>query len=134
MSEEEFDRRLGAALRARRMMLGLSQTALAEMAAITYQQVQRYESGDNRIAASRLWTLAYCLHTRAEALLAAALEGGQSGLPSSGPSVSAPVQSGVVSQRQIVALVAAFQNIPDRTLRRAVLNMARACAAVTEPD
>lgn len=49
------DVHVGNRLRTRRRMLGLSQTALAEAAKITFQQVQKYERGANRVSASRLW-------------------------------------------------------------------------------
>ncbi len=57
----EFDRRLGQRLRARRLARGMSQEALAAAAGITFQQIQKYEKGVNRIAASRLFTIATAL-------------------------------------------------------------------------
>ncbi len=55
------DLRLGSAVAARRRRLGLSQHDLALELAITYQQLQKYESGKNRISASRLWDLSVAL-------------------------------------------------------------------------
>ncbi len=48
------DIHVGARVRLRRTMLGMSQTALAEQLGITFQQVQKYEKGTNRMGASRL--------------------------------------------------------------------------------
>src|SRR5919107_3688638 len=56
-----IDVRVGARLRLRRMMLGLSQEKLAEMIGLTFQQVQKYERGANRIGASRLYELSRVL-------------------------------------------------------------------------
>jgi transcriptional regulator with XRE-family HTH domain len=53
-----FEKKIGIAIRARRLELGMSQTALAEAVGITFQQVQKYETGKNRVAASRLYLIA----------------------------------------------------------------------------
>ncbi len=50
-----IDVHVGARLRARRTLLGLSQMALGDAMGITFQQLQKYESGSNRISASRLY-------------------------------------------------------------------------------
>jgi transcriptional regulator with XRE-family HTH domain len=56
-----IDKRLGQRLRARRLEVGLSQERLAELLGLTFQQVQKYEKGVNRIAASRLYDIAGAL-------------------------------------------------------------------------
>lgn len=55
------DSHLGRRLRHRRWMIGMTQAELAEQLGIRFQQVQKYESGANRIAASRLWDMAQAL-------------------------------------------------------------------------
>jgi len=55
------DQQLGAYIRYRRLEIGLSQTNLAQALGVTFQQVQKYESGGNRIAAARLLDLARVL-------------------------------------------------------------------------
>jgi transcriptional regulator with XRE-family HTH domain len=57
----ELDRHVGARMRARRIMLGLTQQQLAERIGITYQQAHKYEKGLNRMAASRLHQAAQVL-------------------------------------------------------------------------
>ncbi len=52
-----IDVHVGARLRARRTLLGLSQTALGDAIGISFQQLQKYEAGSNRISASRLYEL-----------------------------------------------------------------------------
>ena len=49
---------VGQRVRMRRVMCGLSQTALANRIGLTFQQLQKYESGMNRISASKLWLIA----------------------------------------------------------------------------
>jgi transcriptional regulator with XRE-family HTH domain len=56
-----IDQKLGQRVRSRRLELGMSQERLAELLGITFQQVQKYERGANRIAASRLHDLAIAL-------------------------------------------------------------------------
>lgn len=56
-----IDRHVGERLRLRRLELGISQQDLGEHLRITFQQVQKYEKGTNRIAASRLFEIAYAL-------------------------------------------------------------------------
>ena len=51
---QNVDRYVGAPMRARRVMLGLTQQHLAELIGVTYQQAHKYEKGINRIAAGRL--------------------------------------------------------------------------------
>ncbi|MGE0596898.1 MAG: helix-turn-helix domain-containing protein [Hyphomonadaceae bacterium] len=55
------DRRLGQRVRSRRLEIGMSQERLAELLGVTFQQVQKYEKGVNRIAASRLFAIAGAL-------------------------------------------------------------------------
>jgi transcriptional regulator with XRE-family HTH domain len=55
------DIHIGRRLRERRVALGLSQSALASKLGITFQQVQKYESGANRIGGSRLWDISRSL-------------------------------------------------------------------------
>ncbi len=57
-----IDVHVGTRIRLRRTMLGLSQEKLAEELGITFQQVQKYERGLNRVGASRLWDLAQVLN------------------------------------------------------------------------
>src|SRR5216684_3293407 len=63
-SPNPIDRHVGTRVRMRRMMLGMSQTALGDALGITFQQVQKYEKGTNRIGASRLQHLSHILGVR----------------------------------------------------------------------
>ena len=57
---------IGQRIRVRRQLLGLSQEALAKKIGITFQQVQKYENGINRISASRLWDISKLLKVQVE--------------------------------------------------------------------
>ncbi|HLZ77424.1 helix-turn-helix transcriptional regulator [Phenylobacterium sp.] len=58
---EMLDLHLGKRLRWRRKILGLSQTNLADMIGVRFQQIQKYEAATNRLSAARLWHLAGAL-------------------------------------------------------------------------
>ena len=55
------DVHVGRRIRIRRVLCGLSQTALADQLGLTFQQLQKYESGANRVSASRLWHISQIL-------------------------------------------------------------------------
>src|SRR5262245_27843816 len=58
---QDTDRRVGARMRERRIMLGLTQNQMAELVGVTYQQAHKYEKGINRVAAGRLYHIARAL-------------------------------------------------------------------------
>ncbi len=68
-SASEVDRMVGVRIRARRLDLGMSQEGLAAAIGVTFQQVQKYEKGINRVAASTLIDIAEALSVRPEVLL-----------------------------------------------------------------
>lgn len=61
-SPHPVDIHVGCRVRSRRMMLGMTQSELAGQFGLTFQQLQKYESGANRISASRLWEIAKILN------------------------------------------------------------------------
>ncbi len=65
-SPNQIDKHIGSRVRARRVMLGMSQEKLADALGLTFQQVQKYEKGVNRIGASRLLHIAGILDVSIE--------------------------------------------------------------------
>lgn len=61
MSLGDIDLHIGTQLRARRMVCGLSQTALADKCGVSFQQIQKYERGINRVSGSRMYQLCQLL-------------------------------------------------------------------------
>ncbi len=76
----EIDQNVGQRIRERRIVLGLSQTVLADGLGISFQQLQKYETGFNRIGAGRLYGCAELLGVRPEHFFEG-LEGSDSGTP-----------------------------------------------------
>ena len=119
---EKVDAFVGARISLRRSALGLSQTALAQQVGISFQQVQKYETGQNRISASRLHRVATVLATSVEAFFPPVETARQ------------PGDDGWEALRHITAspdgraVAAAWPLIEDRELRRAVARIVRALA------
>ena len=110
---DPIDVAVGARIRIRRRWLGFSQTQLATALGITFQQVQKYERGANRVSASMLVKIAAKLETTVAALVG---EDGQ-----------APVEAVVYAQLATPGatdLLAAFAQISDGDARRALLTLA----------
>lgn len=108
-----IDVAVGARVRLRREELGLTQSHLASAIGLTFQQVQKYEKGTNRISASKLLQIATYLQTTGAALLG---EGDAAG--------SAPV--GTAETPDSAEMLRAFQAITSPEHRRGLITMARA--------
>ncbi len=110
---DPIDVAVGARVRIRRRWLGFSQTQLANALGITFQQVQKYERGANRVSASMLVKIAAKLETTVAALVG---EDGQQ-----------PVEAIIYAQLATpgaAELLAAFAQISDGEARRALLTIA----------
>ena len=62
-SSRSFDNHIAGCIRTRRMMLGISQETLGKHLGVTFQQIQKYEKGTNRVSAGRLWEIAKLFDT-----------------------------------------------------------------------
>ena len=117
-----IDAFVGSRIALRRAALGLSQSALGMRLGISFQQVQKYETGQNRISASRLHRVATVLATSVEAFFPPVETARETG------------DSGWEALRQITAsadgraVAAAWPLIEDRDLRKAVARVVRALA------
>jgi len=119
---DEVDAYVGARIGLRRSALGLSQTALAQQLGISFQQVQKYETGQNRISASRLHHTATALGTSVETFFPPV------------ETARGAADDGWEALRFITAtadgrtVAAGFPLIEDRDIRRAVARIVRALA------
>ena len=116
------DTHVGARIRSRRLMLNLSQTKLADALGLTFQQVQKYEKGVNRVGASRLAQIAEIL----EVPVSWFFDGAGAKLRRSDGSENAIDQ--FVATTEGVALVRAFTAIGDAKLRRAIVALVQRIA------
>jgi len=121
LNPNKFDTSLGAAIRARRRELGMSQTALAEAVGLTFQQIQKYERGANRVSFSRCVEIAHVLNYRISDLVS-----GIDGLGAKGLSDPAPSDAGI-RLKDGPELLRAYVAIPA-PVRRAIINLLTALA------
>lgn len=70
MRASAIDKRIGNNIRSARLAAGLSQTALGDKVGVTFQQVQKYEKGINRVSASTLYTLSQALAASVDSFFA----------------------------------------------------------------
>lgn len=128
-----IDIHVGSRVRLRRMMLGMSQEKLGEHLGITFQQIQKYEKGTNRIGASRLQHIARVLTVPVsfffeDAPGAPVEPGGMAERPSASYVVD------FLSSSEGIQLNKAFIRIKDAKLRRKVIDLVRAMAGAEDDE
>ena len=129
------DVHVGSRVRLRRNMLGLSQEKLGEAIGLTFQQVQKYERGANRIGASRLLELSRVLdvpvsffYDETDPVRAPAIPVGFSESPQEG------FDSDPLRKRETLELVEAYYEIEDTAVRRRLFELAKSLAATSASD
>ncbi|MGF9694324.1 MULTISPECIES: helix-turn-helix domain-containing protein [unclassified Rhizobium] len=123
-SPNAIDVHVGSRIRLRRTMLGMSQEKLGEGLGITFQQVQKYEKGANRVGASRLQHIAEVLNVPIPFFF----EGGP-GAMSANPELLGDAASEFLGSRECVALATAFSAIEDKRVRQSILGLVQSLAA-----
>lgn len=118
-----IDKHVGRRLRWRRRELNFSQEKLGEMLGLTFQQIQKYEKGVNRISAGRLFEIAKLLNTNISYFFQGAQDAEAAADRMVAENEGAPA-AGLIDS-DTVDLVTAFQSIPDPKLRRSILTMVR---------
>ena len=120
-----IDKHVGSRLRMRRLMLDMSQTDVADALGLTFQQVQKYEKGANRISASRLQHISQILQVPVPFFFEGAPAA--TGIrPSAGQTAKASSPSYVadfLATSDGLSLVKAFMSIEDTKLRRAIVRL-----------
>ncbi len=131
------DVHVGARLRVRRTLLGMSQTTLGEAIGVTFQQMQKYEKGTNRISASRLFDLLRVLDVPLEYFF--------DDMPTA-VAASSPTQGGgkakkppgyeldPMAKRETLELVRAYYKITDPEIRKHLFAMTKTLGARSRGD
>jgi len=119
------DVHVGTRIRLRRKTLKMSQEQLGEQLGITFQQVQKYERGTNRVGASRLWSISKVLDVPVQFFYnglpdAAEGEGGENPTP--------PAIYEFINSSDGVALAHSVSQIKNKAVRRQILELARSLA------
>jgi transcriptional regulator with XRE-family HTH domain len=125
-----IDRHVGGRVRLRRTLVGMSQEQLGARLGLTFQQVQKYEKGSNRISASRLWEIASALNVPISYFYDGAgstASGSTEGFSESGQTAI----EGIAHSSESLALLRHFTQITDLGTRRAMVDLARALASAS---
>ena len=119
------DVHVGESIRAHRLIAGMSQTDLADQLGISFQQVQKYEKGANRVGAGRLPQIAAIFDIPITALFDTHAH------ESNGkkPAAAAPVS--LIPDRSALRLLGSYTDIPDRRVRRCLIQLVDEIAKVT---
>ncbi len=123
------DVHVGTRVRLRRTLLGMTQTGLGQAIGLTFQQVQKYERGVNRIGSSRLYDLARVLDVPVNFFFDDMPKeiASKSGAASSGPPEGAEAfDPDIVSKRETLELVRAYYKIENPQVRKRLFEMVKA--------
>ncbi len=139
------DVHVGGRVRQRRLLLGMTQSDLAEALGLTFQQVQKYERGANRIGASRLFHLSQILDVSMAYLfgdmsadVAAKSPARWRGAQWRGAQSCGGVKNSVIDEldpmakRETLELVRAYYRITDSKVRKCLFQLAKACAGASK--
>ena len=126
---DPVDIHVGARVRMRRLLIGMNQESLAKALDLTFQQVQKYEGGTNRISASRLEEIAEVLGVPIGYFFV--------GLPSSEGEEVDPAEREMrelLHRPDAIELIRSYYAIPDSLIRARFLDMVRAIADAERPE
>jgi transcriptional regulator with XRE-family HTH domain len=121
------DVHVGKRVRHRRWMVGMTQQQLGDIVGIKFQQIQKYETGMNRISASRLWDIAQAL----DVSISFFFEGfDDEGRAADAPAAAAEIQRGdLLADKEALELVRSYYAIPEAQRRR-LFDLARVLSDV----
>ena len=125
-----IDIHVGFRVRLRRNLLGMSQEKLGRAVGLTFQQIQKYERGVNRVGASRLFNLGRALDVPVsfffEDLSAEAAGGGKRRARGLSEAPASVLEPDSLSKRETVELIRAYYRVTDPKLRKRVLDLLKA--------
>lgn len=117
---DPVDIHVGVRLRQRRTLLGMSQEKLAAAFGVSFQQIQKYERGTNRVSASRLHQLTRILNVPVGYFFEGMADASRNG------AAAHPAHDGeMVASRETLELVRAYYRIEDPTIRRRLVDLLR---------
>ena len=119
------DVHVGKRVRHRRWLVGMTQQQLAEKVGIKFQQIQKYETGMNRVSASRLWDIAAALSVPVSFFF----EGLSDAEQAMAPEAASDVPLDILKDKEALELVRSYYAIPE-TQRRRLFELARVLSDV----
>jgi transcriptional regulator with XRE-family HTH domain len=136
------DVHVGARMRQRRSLLGMSQTNLGSAVGLTFQQIQKYERGSNRIGSSRLFEFAKVLDVPVSYFFDEMPSNALAGRPMSGrgkkgfgeASTPFETEKDPLVKRETLELVRAYYKIRESRVRRRIFEMVKAVGAASHAE
>lgn len=122
------DIHVGKQLRLRRTILGLSQEAIGNAIGVTFQQVQKYERGVNRMGSSRLYEFAKCLSIPVSYFFEGLEKSQIFPLQSGVAEETAVFEDERTSSRETLEMIRAYYRISDSAVRKRVFDLIKALA------
>jgi transcriptional regulator with XRE-family HTH domain len=129
-----IDIHVGSRIRLRRTMLGMSQEKLGEALGITFQQIQKYEKGTNRVGASRLQNISTILNVPVSFFFEDAPGDPSTAQPGMAEANSSNYVVDFLSSSEGLQLNRAFIKIPDPKVRRKLVDLVKSLASEPEAD
>lgn len=129
---DPVDIHVGSRVRLRRTLLGMSQEKLGKALSLTFQQIQKYERGANRIGSSRLYQLSRILDVPVSFFfddMTEAVTGKGRGMSEGG---SQTFEVDKLSRRETLELVRAYYKIAEPTVRKKIFEMVKAVGNASE--
>ena len=126
-----IDIHVGGRVRLRRTLLGMSQMALGAALKLTFQQVQKYERGVNRIGSSRLYHLSQILDVPVSYFFDEMPPLDKRAMPGLGESPPAPFEKDPMIKRETLELVRAYYRITDAPARKRLFELTKAMAQLS---
>ena len=117
------DLHVGKRIRQRRWLVGMTQQQLAEQVGIKFQQIQKYETGANRVSASRLWDISEAMEVPVNFFF----EGIEQEVAATGSNESVPAD--LMGDKEALDLVRYYYSIPENQRRR-LFDLARVLSDV----
>ena len=117
------DLHVGKRIRQRRWLVGMTQQQLAEKVGIKFQQIQKYETGANRVSASRLWDISEAMDVPVNFFF----EGIENEVTAAGSTDSVPAD--LMGDKEALDLVRSYYSIPENQRRR-LFDLARVLSDV----
>ncbi|WP_026479189.1 helix-turn-helix domain-containing protein [Ahrensia sp. 13_GOM-1096m] len=128
-----IDIHVGSRIRLRRTMIGMSQEKLGDSLGITFQQIQKYEKGSNRVGASRLQNLAGILNVPVSFFFEDA-PGSDAVVPGGLEETSTSYVVNFLSSSEGLQLNRAFVKISDPKIRRRLIDLVKTLADAADGD
>ena len=136
------DVHVGARFRQRRSLLGMSQTAVGDAVGLTFQQIQKYERGSNRMGSSRLYEFAKVLDVPVSYFFDEMPSNALSGRPMSGRGRKGFGEAGTpfeqekdpLIKRETLELVRAYYKIREGRVRKRIFEMVKAVGAAAHAE